>query len=673
MSLYRLLLRSLHHHHNHHRSASASLTHHFHTRHPTTTSPNPNSTPSIARTYAFSSAEEAAAERRRRKRRLRIEPPLHAIRPNPQYPPARDPNAPRLPDSTSALVGSRLNLHNRVQSLIRASDLDAASYTARQAVFSNTRPTVFTCNAIIAAMYRAKRYNEAVALFAFFFEQFEIVPNVVSYNNLINTHCDEGRVDEALRVYRKIIETAPFSPSHVTYRHLTKGFVDSGRIDEALNLLREMLNKGQGADSLVYNNLIFGYLNVGNLAKANELFDELKERCVVYDGVVNATFMEWWFNQGKENEAMESYKSLLDKNFRMIPATCNVLLEVLLMYGKKAEAWALFAQMLDNHQTPTVQAVNSETFNIMVNECFKLGKFSEAIDTFKRVGTHPKSKSFLMDVAGYNNIIARLCENEMLEEAEKLFGGMSTTPDVTTFRTLIDAYLKVQRIDDALRLFNQMAASGMRVVLSFGTRVFSDLISNGKAAECALILIKMGEKDPKPDFLIYDVVVRGLLNEGLLDLSKDVIDQMMSMSVGITPTLQNFVCEAFGQAGRGEEIEEVLNADRYAPLRPPSRMTGPPRTTVQQPLGPNQTSGQQPFVSNSRFNQMSGQQPFASNSGYNQMLGHQPFASNNGPNKTSEKQPFVSNTIAQQQHFGNNQMTGEQSLGPNQTAEPQNL
>ncbi|KAG6391206.1 hypothetical protein SASPL_148959 [Salvia splendens] len=74
------------------------------------------------RSYGFSSAEEAAAERRRRKRRLRIEPPLYALRLNPQSPPPSAADAAdraRLPDSTSALVGPRLNLHNRVQSLIR--------------------------------------------------------------------------------------------------------------------------------------------------------------------------------------------------------------------------------------------------------------------------------------------------------------------------------------------------------------------------------------------------------------------------------------------------------------------------------------------------------------------------------------------------------------------------
>ncbi|XP_020221146.1 pentatricopeptide repeat-containing protein At1g10270, partial [Cajanus cajan] len=544
------------------------------------------------RSYAFSSAEEAAAERRRRKRRLRIEPPLNAIRPPPQQGPPRDPNAPRLPDSTSALVGPRLSLHNRVQSLIRAGDLEAASAIARHSVFSVTRPTVFTCNAIIAAMYRSKRYDEAIALFHFFFKQSNIVPNIVSYNNVINTHCDQGRVDVALDVYRHVLANSPFSPSPVTYRHLTKGLIQQSRISEALDLLREMLTKGHGADSLVYNNLISGFLLLENLDKANELFDELKERCLVYDGVVNATFMEWFFSQGRDKEAMESYKSLLERQFRMTPATCNVLLEVLLKHAKKTEAWALFDHMLDNHTPPNFQAVNSDTFNIMVNECFKLGNFEEALATFKKVGTKPNSKPFAMDVAGYNNIIARFCENGMLSQAETLFEELcskSLSPDVPTHRTLIEAYLRMERIDDALRVFNRMVDAGLRVVASFGNTVFDELIKNGKAIDCAQILSKMGEKDPKPDPTCYEVVIKGLCAEGLLDKSRELLDEVMRYGVGVTSALRDFVTDVFKRAGRGDEIERLLDMNRFAytprtsprrpayrppPVRSPSQMTG---------------------------------------------------------------------------------------------------
>ncbi|XP_057470105.1 pentatricopeptide repeat-containing protein At1g10270-like [Actinidia eriantha] len=514
------------------------------------------------RSYAFSSAEEAAAERRRRKRRLRIEPPLHALRRDPNAPrPPPDPNAPRLPDSTSALVGPRLNLHNRVQSLIRAGDLHHASAVARHSVFSNTRPTVFTCNAIIAAMYRNKRFDDAVALFHFFYNQSNIIPNVVSYNVLINTHCDAGRVDVALDVYKHILANAPFSPSHVTYRHLTKGLIDAGRIGEAVDLLREMLNKGHGADSLVYNNLISGFLNLENLNKANELFDELKERCLVYDGVVNATFMDWFFNQGRDKEAMESYKSLLDRQFKMVPATCNVLLEVLLKHGRKTEALALFDNMLDTHTPPTFQGVNSDTFNIMVNDCFKLGKISEAFDVFKKAGKKAGSKPFAMDVAGYNNIITRYCEHDMVEDAEKMFVELtskSLSPDVSTYRTLIDAYFKVGKIDDALQKYAKMVEAGLRVIPEYANRWFGALVEKGNALDCAPILTRMGERDPKPDATTYDVVIRGLCNEGNLDMGFDLLGQMSRYNVGVTPALREFLNEAFGKVGRGEEIERFL-------------------------------------------------------------------------------------------------------------------
>jgi pentatricopeptide repeat protein len=490
---------------------------------------------------------------------------LNAIRPPPPQHQPRDPNAPRLPDSTSSLVGPRLSLHNRVQSLIRAGDLDAASAAARHSVFSSTRPTVFTCNAIIAAMYRAKRYNEAIALFHFFFNQSNLVPNIVSYNNVINTHCDEGRVDVALEVYRHIISHAPFGPSSVTYRHLTKGLISVGRIDEAVDLLREMLAKNHGADSMVYNNMISGFLELGNLDKANELFDELKNRCIVYDGVVNATYMEWFFKQGRDKEAMDSYMSLMDRGFRMTPATCNVLLEVLLKHDKQKEASELFDQMLDNHTPPNFQAVNSDTFNIMVNECFKHGKFDEALDTFRKVGTKINSKPFIMDVAGYRNIISRFCEIGMMSEADTLFEEYCSkhlSADVPTHTAMIDGYLKVGNIDDALRIFNKMVDCGLRVTATFGNRVFDELIKNGKVNECARILSKMGGQDPKPDSTCYEVVIKGLCAEGLLDKSQELLDEVMRYGVGVTLALREYVTEVFKNAGKGEEIERLLDTNR---------------------------------------------------------------------------------------------------------------
>lgn len=363
-------------------------------------------------------------------------------------------------------------------------------------------------------------------------------------------------------MYKEILESAPYSPSAVTYRHLTKGLVDMGRIDDAVGLLREMLHKGHGADSLVYNKVILGFLNLGNLDMANELFDELKERCTVYDGVVNATFMDWFFDQGRAKEAMESYRDLMARKYRMVPATRNVLLETLLKHGKKKEAWDLFHGMLDDHTPPTFQAVNSDTINMMVNECFKEGKVEEAMDVFKRSGKAPKSKPFYMDVAGYNNMIMRLCELEMMDEADQYYKQLSQNSllrDVNTFKTLIDAYIKLDRVEQMIEKYSEMVELGLRVIPPYANKWFEFMIEKGKASDCLPILSKMADREPKPDVMTYDIVMRGLVEEGNFDATANVLREMMTQGIGTTPSLKDFVLGVFERLGRRVEIENILN------------------------------------------------------------------------------------------------------------------
>lgn len=407
-------------------------------------------------------------------------------------------------------------------------------------------------------------------------------------------------MDKAIEVYNEILSSAPFSPSYVSYRNLTKGLVEAGRIDEAVDYLREMINKGNGADSLVFNNLILGFLNLGNLDKAIELFDELKERCSVYDGVVTATFMDWFFKNGRDKEAMDYYRDLLGKEFKMVPATCNVLLETLLRHERTTEAWALFDTMLDRHTPPTFQGVNSETFSIMVNEHCRIGKVLEAIDVFKRVGKKVGSKPFSMDVAGFNNMIIRYCEHDMMEDAEKIFNELcskSLNPDVTTYKTLIDSYFRVGRVEEALQKYIKMVEAGLRVIPGYANKWFGILIENGKVVECAPILKKIGEKDPKPDFNTYDLVIRALCNENNFDLSIDLVGQMQRYGVGVTDSLKGFLNEEFGKVGRGKEVEKILTMrgqGYYGYSRP-----GPPPGNFRMPGA---ISGQVP--TDSRYNSL---------------------------------------------------------------------
>ncbi|KAI5010111.1 hypothetical protein ZWY2020_012248 [Hordeum vulgare] len=556
--------------------------------------PHPQTAPlfPLARHFAFSSAEEAAAERRRRKRRLRIEPPLHALRRDPSTPPPpRDPNAPRLPDTTSSLVGPRLSLHNRVQALIRSGDLDGAAAASRAAVSSRVRPTVFTCNAVAASMVRAGRPDDAVALFAFFFRRSNIVPNVVSYNTLILAHCDAARVDDALQAYQEMLDgVTSFSPSSVSYRHLTKGLVAAGRVQDALDLLRDMLNRGQGADSIVYKNLIDGYVALDDWDKAFELFDELREKATVYDGVVHTSFMEGYWKKGMDKEAMDSYSSLLDRKFKMTPATCNVLLQTLFSHDKHKEAHDLWETMIDNHSPPSFIGVNSESYTVMVNQCFKEGRFQDAIEVFHRQPT----KNVQMDVACFNNIIGKLCENGMLAEAEQLFQEMeskSVLPDVYTYTYLVDSCFKDGRVDDTMQYFHKMADGrehGPKFNIAFFNRMFQGLTEAGRIDDALKVYGRMSDKEIKPSTGTFEILVKASCKEGELDRARDLVRDMARGGVAAPPEFRECIVEIFRTADRQEEIEQAFE-EKPVPPPPPPRPEYRPRSVPG--FASNQTPG----------------------------------------------------------------------------------
>ncbi|KAL0918851.1 hypothetical protein M5K25_010892 [Dendrobium thyrsiflorum] len=517
-----------------------------------------------SRHFAFSSLEEAAAERRRRKRQLRIEPPTHRDSGAPR--PTRNSNSPRLPDATSSLVGPRLSLHNRVQTLIRAGDLDAASAQARHAVFSPIKPTVFTCNAVISSMQRARRFDDVFALFHFFFAQQNIIPNIVSYNILINAHCDAGQVNTALDVYHHILLNAPFTASTYTYRYLIKGLVDSSRIADAVSLLREMLNRGHSADTLVYDTVIAGFIELNDMEKAIELFDELRERCLVYDGVVHATLMKGYWNLGMDKEAMECYQSLLDRQFRMHPATCNVLLETLLQHDKVTDAEQLFDQMLDEHKPPVFMGINAETYNIMINHCFKKGKFAEAIEVFNNTGLKPLPK----DLGRYKYIIGMLCENGMIQDAVNLFEEMlsqAIEPDAATYGFIVDGYFRDGRIENAMVFVDKLLSGGeasLKAAVEICNKMVDELVKAGCMGQAMEVFRKIGVSNTRANAATYHVLITGLCKVRDFDGARALLEEMVNCGILVSIELQSFVSESFEKAGRSAEVELLLASSAAA-------------------------------------------------------------------------------------------------------------
>ncbi|XP_010489970.1 PREDICTED: pentatricopeptide repeat-containing protein At3g60960, mitochondrial-like [Camelina sativa] len=358
-------------------------------------------------------------------------------------------------DKRETIIDKRpISLRFRVSSLIELCQPYQASLVSRLAVSEKYRTsdseTIIIRDEIIGAMCAAKKYKEAIDLYKFFRSESTLASSSsdVSFNHIIKAHIDENRVDKALGLCNPLYDGVD------TCRLLTKALVDTGRTLGALSFVKARKDL---RDSVVYSYLIRGFLDLGNHDKAYELFDEFKQKTIHDDAqnrravVVDATFVDYWLKQGEEEKGMEIYRSLVEREGELVvcaAATGNTLLEVLLDSGKQTEAWELFNAMIANPET-----FDRETFTKMVNASFKLGKFKEALETFKRPELTRSSRC-------YSNIIAQLCDRGMMSEAEDLFSEICSDqylcPDVPTFRSMINGYAKTGRFNEARKMLEKM-------------------------------------------------------------------------------------------------------------------------------------------------------------------------------------------------------------------------
>ncbi|KAI3458006.1 hypothetical protein Pfo_014669 [Paulownia fortunei] len=519
------------------------------------------------RLFSFATPEEAAAERRKRKRRLRIEPPLTALRhqqqqqPRPSPSPApQNPNAPKVPEPVSALSGNRLNLHNRILKLIRENDLEEAALLTRHSIYSNCRPTIYTCNAVMAAQLRQSKYSELLSLHRFI-TQAGVAANVITHNLLLTVYLDCRKTDLALEQYKQLTNDAPFNPSPTTYRVLIKGLVDNQQVEKALELKDEMGTKGFKPDPTIYSYLMLGQAKNSNAEGVFELYEELKQKMgtdEILDGVIYGNLMKGYFLKGMETEAMELCKRVLGEGslIKMSAVAYNYILEALSKNGKFEEALKVFDRMKNEHDPPRKLSVNLGSYNIVVDGYCAEKRFSDAIEVFNSMG----EKRCSLDTLSFNVLIDQLCSNDKLAEAEELYKGMGdkkVSPDEYTFVTLMDACFKENRPDDAAQYFRTMVESKLRPNLAVYNRLVEGLVNVGKVDEAKSFFDLMVPKLRMNDDA-YKFIMNALFEVGKHDEVLKIVDGMLREDPNdFTEEVEEFVREGLRKEGREDELTNL--------------------------------------------------------------------------------------------------------------------
>ncbi|KAF8378351.1 hypothetical protein HHK36_029690 [Tetracentron sinense] len=160
----------------------------------------------------------------------------------------------------------------------------AAFYRMKQL---HCKPDVYAYNTIIYALCRVGNFKKA----RFLFQQMELPgfrcpPDTFTYTILISSFCKHSlqtgcrkairrRLWEANHLFRLMLFKG-FVPDVVTYNCLIDGCCKTYRIDRALELFDDMIQKDCLPNRITYNSFIRYYSSVNNIDKAVEMMQRMR-------------------------------------------------------------------------------------------------------------------------------------------------------------------------------------------------------------------------------------------------------------------------------------------------------------------------------------------------------------------------------------------------------------
>eukprot|EP00891_Asterochloris_glomerata_P006084 jgi/Astpho2/6084/Aster-04031 len=241
------------------------------------------------------------------------------------------------------------------------------------------------------------------------------MPNIVTYNTLIDVYGKLGQWQEALGVL-ETLRMEGIQPVTRTCNTLMIACNTSGQWQEALRVYEDMLAAGHVPNTTTYNALITAHSKAGSFNKVLEAFQQMVQ-------------------QGERS------RELMYMHFTR-QGGCAALLCTTL----ERPAAHVRPDLPQGCQRSVI------TYSSLISACEKAGEWRLALqllEEMRREGCNP-------NVISYNSLITACAQGAQWERAAELFQQMQQQhcmPDVVTYTALIGAYEKGHQWRQALQVF----------------------------------------------------------------------------------------------------------------------------------------------------------------------------------------------------------------------------
>lgn len=278
------------------------------------------------------------------------------------------------------------------------------------------------------------------------------VPDVYTYQEVINAFCKTGKVCEAYQLFCDLKKRG-YALDRVMYTTMIHGFCKMGLLGAARQLWFEMIKEGHLPNEYTYSTLICGYFKKGDFENSRRLFKKICDKGCA--GTVSYNTMIWELcSNWKTDEAYKLFKEMCLKGILPDLITYNALILGFCKKNKIVKATNMLKELLTQGLQPS-----SSSYGPIIETYCKIGDMQEAHKLLKEM----RDRGLKENACTIDFIIVALCDKGDVDEGIEWLAGMlknNLKPVSHTFERLMTCLLQRSRLDDSLLILDFMFRAG---------------------------------------------------------------------------------------------------------------------------------------------------------------------------------------------------------------------
>ncbi|KAF7124169.1 hypothetical protein RHSIM_Rhsim12G0110900 [Rhododendron simsii] len=325
-----------------------------------------------------------------------------------------------------------------------------------------------------------------LARLLFYDGEIEMIPESVWVSMAIG-YSRNGYSKDALSLYVDMLRF--LRPGNFMFSVALKSCGELFTVGVGRGVHAQIVKSEEGPDQFVYNALLRLYSECGCFEDVVRMFDEMPQRDIVSWNLLISGFA----GKGQLFEAFDAFRRMQVEGVGFDGFTLTAALPVCARINALSGGKEMHAQMVKSVIRPNVFALNS------------------LMDMYSKCG--------------------------VVDYARRIFDGMGRRRDLRSWNTMLNGYAISRRMEEGLKLFDEMLGSGF-----------------------------------SPNTFTFDALMSGCSHMGLTTEGETLFHRMQT-EFGISPSVEHYAClvDILGRAGR---LKEALGVVKNMHEKPSGRIWG---------------------------------------------------------------------------------------------------